>query len=135
MFNTKFLFSLLFIGVSSLSFAESISEEEMKKAMESITQIRVMETNEPKTVSEVIVTEKVTKQIPEKVMVEKLIPKKTTNKVSKKKIAKKKVHKKKVHKKKIYKKKKVEEEIDVSQLQDVQTLGVVDTSEPFELKH
>jgi len=126
MLNTKFLFSLLFIGVTSLSFAESISEEDMRKAMESITQIRVMEASEPKTVSEVIITEETTKQPAEKVMIKPSNKKKKTKKVSKKK-----VHKKKVYKKK----KKVEEEIDVSQLQDVQTLGVVSTSEPFELKN
>jgi hypothetical protein len=84
-----------------------------------------MEASEPKTVSEVIVKEKITEQTPEKEVIQE---------VSKKQITKK-VYKKKVHKKKVYKKKKAEDEIDVSQLQDVQTLGVVNRSEPFELNH
>ena len=126
MLNKKILFSLLFIGISSLSFAENISDEDMKKALEGITQIRVMEASEPKVISEVIVTEKVVKQTHKK---------KTVNaKVTKKKVIKKstkKATKKKIYKKKTYKKKEVA--VDLSELKEVQTLGVVSTSEPFEL--
>ena len=116
MLNTKVLFSLLLVGASSLSFAESISDEDIRKALEGITQTRVMEASEPKIVSEVIVTEK------------KAITKQTIKKTTKKKVVK-----KKLYKKKLYKKKKVE--VDMSELKEVQTLGVVSKSEPFELKN
>jgi hypothetical protein len=126
MLNTKTLFSLLLVGSTSLSFAEGISDEDIKKALEGITPTRVMKASEPKIVSEVIVTE-ASKQSKKE---EKVTTKKVNNKKNTKKVYK----KKKIYKvKKIHKKKKVE--VDMSQLQEVQTLGVVSTSEPFELKN
>lgn len=119
MLNRNILLSLLLIGASSLSFAEGISDEDMKKALEGITQTRVMEASEPKIVSETIVTEKVVQAKTKK----KSLSKKSTKKSSKKKS----------YKKKVYKRKKVE--VDFSELKDVQTLGVVSKSEPFELKN
>ena len=124
MLNRNILLSLLLIGASSLSFAEGISDEDMKKALEGITQTRVMEASEPKIVSETIVTEKV---------VQAKTKKKSLSKKSTKKSSKKKSYKKKSYKKKVYKRKKVE--VDFSELKDVQTLGVVSKSEPFELKN
>ena len=115
MLNKKILLSLLLISASSLSFAESISDEDIKKAIEGITQIRVMEASEPKIVSETILTEEVA---PKKNSRKKLIKKKPTKKSSRKKV---------------YKKKK--STIDISELKDVETLGVISTSQPFELKN
>jgi len=119
MLNRKILLSLLLLSASSLSFAENISEEDIKKAIEGITQIRVMEASEPKIVSETIITEEVATQTKQKKNSrKKLIKKKSTKKSSRKKI---------------YKKKEVT--IDLSELKDVETLGVISTSQPFELKN
>jgi len=114
MLNTKVLLSLLLISASSFSYAESISDEDIKKAIEGITQIRVMEASEPKIVSETIITEKVATQTD---------PKENSRKKSIKKSSRKKVYKKK------------KSTIDISELKDVETLGVISTSQPFELKN
>ena len=110
MLNTKILLSLLLIGASSLSFAESISDEDIKKALEGITQTRVMEASEPKIVSETIITEKIATQT-------------STRKKSTKRNSRKKTYKKR------------KETIDFSELKEVQTLGVVSQSKPFELNN
>jgi membrane-bound lytic murein transglycosylase B len=107
---------LLLVTFSSLTFANTISDEAMKKALEGVKTIRVMEENEPKTISKTIVTEK---------------QKSSLHKASKKRFAKKKVSKKRIKKRVI--KKKIQN-IDFSKLKDVQTLGVLSTSKPFELK-
>jgi hypothetical protein len=77
---------------------------------------RVMEVNEPKTISKTIAIQK---------------QKSSVDKAFKKRFAKKRVSKKRIKKRVI--KKKIQN-IDFSKLKDVQTLGVLSTSKPFELK-
>ena len=58
MINKKSTLTILFLTLTSLSFADSTTEDEIKKALEGITQIKVLDEQEPKVVSEVIVEEK-----------------------------------------------------------------------------
>ena len=112
MLYKKPLISLLIVSFSSFAFANDISEEELKKALAEITQVKVLDAQEPKIVSEVIVTEK-----------EKKVEKKTK---------KKKFHKKKIHHKKV--RDTIIDNSDINDLPEAKIYGVVDTSEPFELK-
>lgn len=111
---------LLLVAFSSLTFANTVSDAEIKKALEGITTIQIMKASEPKIISEIIVTDKQESSV-----------QKTTKKVTKKRYVKKKVLKKRVKKRIIKKKTK---SIEVEELKDVETLGVISTSKPFELK-
>lgn len=106
MLNKKNLLIALLIGSSVVVCADEISDDEMKKALEGITQIKIMESAEPKIISEVKV-----KSLP-----------------AKKKIVKhKRVHHKKVHKKRVQQ--------DLSDLPIAKTLGVTETSKVFTEKY
>lgn len=106
MLNKKNLLIALLIGSSTVLCADAISDDEMKKALEGITQIKIMESAEPKIISEVKV-----KSLP-----------------AKKKIVKhKRVHHKKVHKKRVQQ--------DLSDLPIAKTLGVTETSKVFTGKY
>lgn len=111
MLNKKNLLIALLIGSSVVVCADEISDDEMKKALEGITQIKIMESAEPKIISEVKV-----KSLP-----------------AKKKIVKhKQVHHKKVHTRKVHKKR-VQQ--DLSDLPIAKTLGVTETSKVFTGKY
>lgn len=105
MINKLTITSLMLFILSSFTFAEGISDDEIKKALEGIKQIEVIERNESKIISEVLITEKV-------------VLKATKSKKKKPK--------------KITKKREVEE--DLSNLPIVETLGVIKRSESFELQ-
>lgn len=106
MLNKKNLLIALLIGSSVVVCADEISDDEIKKALEGITQIKIMESAEPKIISEVKV-----KSLP-----------------AKKKIVKhKRVHHKKVHKKRVQQ--------DLSDLPIAKTLGVTETSKVFTGKY
>ena len=122
MLNTKTLLAMLLLNLSPTLIADDISDDEMKKALEGIIQIKVMESAEPKIISEVSI-----KSLPTK----KKIVKHKKKKVHKKKVHKKKVHKKKVHKKRVHKKHKT----DFSDLPIAKTLGVIETSKVFTGKY
>ena len=111
MLNKKNLLIALLISSSAVLFADEISDDEMKKALEGITQIKIMESAEPKIISEVKV-----KSLP-----------------AKKKIVKhKRVHHKKVHHKKVHTRR-VQQ--DLSDLPIAKTLGVTETSKVFTGKY
>ena len=122
MLNTKTLLAMLLLNLSPTLIADDISDDEMKKALEGIIQIKVMESAEPKIISEVSI-----KSLPTK----KKIVKHKKKKVHKKRVYKKKVHKKKVHKKRVHKKHKT----DFSDLPIAKTLGVIETSKVFTGKY
>lgn len=106
MLNKKNLLIALLIGSSVVVCADEISDDEIKKALEGITQIKIMESAEPKIISEVKV-----KSLP-----------------AKKKIVKhKRVHHKKVHTRRVQQ--------DLSDLPIAKTLGVTETSKVFTGKY
>jgi len=134
-------FSLYLILPLSLTLFASAnsSEDEIQKALENISQIKVMQSSAPKkVVSEVKAVKSVVEpEVKKEVLTSQpTTEEKTTTTVKKKKLHKKKVYKKRVHKKRIHRKKpvKADNDIDVSQLKDAETLGVVSTSKPFILK-
>jgi len=136
MLHKKSLYTLLFFTLSSFSFADTSAEDEIKKALENITQIKVMKSTEKiaetkkaiESTEEIkeVVNENKDKEV-EKTVQKEVVKEKTTEKKVVKK-AKKKYHKKKQHKKK-------KEKIDISKLPEVKTLGVVNVSKPFTLKN
>ena len=127
MLNTKTLLAMLLLNLSPTLIADDISDDEMKKALEGIIQIKVMESAEPKIISEVSI-----KSLPTKKKIVKHKKKKVhKKKVHKKKVYKKKVYKKKVHKKRVHKKHKT----DFSDLPIAKTLGVIETSKVFTGKY
>ncbi len=116
MLNKKNLLIALLIGSSVVVCADAISDDEMKKALEGITQIKIMESAEPKIISEVKV-----KSLPAKKKI-----------VKHKQVHHKKVHHKKVHTRKVHKKR-VQQ--DLSDLPIAKTLGVTETSKVFTEKY
>jgi hypothetical protein len=83
----------------------------MKKALEGISTTRIIKANEPKIIPKATVVDKKEKIIKSK-----------TKKITKKRRIKRRHSKKKIQK------------IDVSELKDVETFGVINTSKPFTLK-
>ncbi|MBU1667204.1 hypothetical protein KKC13_02230 [bacterium] len=118
MLQKKILYPLLFLALTAFSYADTSDEATIKKALEGINQIKVMETTAPKVVSEVLITEQT--EAPKKVIKTKVIK---TKKALKKPIKK---SSKKSYKKKV-------DTTDFSKLKDVETLGVVSKSKPYEL--
>ena len=115
MLAKKILLPILLVTLSPALFAEALSDDEIKKALEGISQIKVMESAEPKIISEVSVKK----------------PIQTAN-VEKKKVHQKRVHKKRVHKKRTHKKRRVvKKHEDLSDLPMAKTLGVTETSAVF----
>ena len=111
MSHKKTLFPLLFLLSGSFLCADTISDEEMKKALEGISTTRIIKASDSKVISEVIVVDKKENVI-----------KRKPKKITKKRRIKRRVSKKKVP------------TIDVSQLKDVETFGVISTSKPFSVK-
>ena len=114
---------ILLLTLTTSLLAES-SEDEIKKALANIQQIKIMKSSSPKIVSEVIIKNKLFKK---------------SKKIKRKKISNiKKRHKKikikKIKTKRVIKRKKIKQKIDISQLQDVETFGVIKISQPFEIK-
>ena len=128
MINKKSTLTILFLTLTSLSFADSTTEDEIKKALEGITQIKVLDEQEPKVVSEVIVEEK--KIITPKKSYEKSHEK--SHEKTYKKSQKKRSYTKK-SKKTYLKRAKEVEDVDINSLPMAETLGVVSKSEPFTL--
>ena len=120
MLAKKILLPILLVTLSPALFAETLSDDEIKKALEGITQIKVMESAEPKIISEVSVKTPIQTADVEK------------KKVHKKRVHKKRVHKKRVHKKRTHKKRRVvKKHEDLSDLPMAKTLGVTETSAVF----
>ena len=124
MINKKSTLTILFLTLTSLSFADSTTEDEIKKALEGITQIKVLDEQEPKVVSEVIVEEK-------KIITPKKSYEKSHEKTYKKNQKKRSYTKK--SKKTYLKRAKEVEDVDINSLPMAETLGVVSKSEPFTL--
>lgn len=124
MINKKSTLTILFLTLTSLSFADSTTEDEIKKALEGITQIKVLDEQEPKVVSEVIVEEK-------KIITPKKSYEKSYEKTYKKSQKKRSYTKK--SKKTYLKRAKEVEDVDINSLPMAETLGVVSKSEPFTL--
>ena len=146
MLRTLSFYLLLSLSFTLIASANS-SEDEIQKALEGISQIKVMPssiTPSKKVVSEVKVVESVVvadvkkeTSTPQPLTKENSTLTVKDKKIVKKKLHKKRIHKKRVHKKRVHRKKIVKKhykKIDVSELKDVQTLGVVSTSKPFILK-
>ena len=112
----KFSLPFIFLSTLTTSLLADTSEDEIKKALANIQQIKVMDSSSPKIISEVIVKEKISSKIKRK-----------------KRVLVKKKHRK-IKRKKVIKRKRIKQKINISQLQDVQTFGVIKTSQPFEIK-
>ncbi len=124
MLAKKILLPILLITLSPALFADTLSDDEIQKALEGITQITVMASAEPKVISEVSVKTPIQTADVEK------------TEVTKKKVHKKRVHKKRVHKKRIHKKRRVvKKHEDLSDLPIAKTLGVTETSAVFTGKY
>jgi len=121
MSHKKILFPLIFLLSSSFIYADTISDEEMKKALEGISTTRIIKANEPQIIPKATVVDKKEKIIKSK-----------TQKITKKRRIKRRHSKNKIYKRRVSKKK--VQKIDVSELKDVETFGVINTSKPFTLK-
>jgi len=125
MINKKSTLTILFLTLTSLSFAETITEDEIKKALAGITQIKVLDAQEPKVVSEVMIEEKAV-ITPKKIYKKRSSVKKHKRTHVAKKMTRKKVIRRKVTTQEV-------EDMDINSLPMAETLGVVSKSEPFTL--
>ncbi len=119
MLNKKLLLPLILFTLTPTLMADSLSDDKIKKALEDITEIIVMASDEPKVISEVKIKNK-------EVTVKK--------KSHKKSVPTKRVDTKKVHKKVHHKRKAVQQEA-LNDLPMAKTLGVVETSKVFTGKY